>query len=158
MLFTHEANANNQHSSCPEMDLRGTSSNSCVIGKHSSLEKQDVFLDVVSNLCPLQGFGKENIYGKSEETSFGNSLKDGSAVSPGNFSFSWLSGDDFQSATLDHDKRPLSDTRPCQTACKRPKQADNDTWLYSFEEHPFSNALKISTSGFYLSFCVQCCN
>lgn len=124
MLFTHEANANNQHSSCPEMNLRGTSSNSRVIG-----------------------FGKENIYGKSEETSFGNSLKDGSAVSPGNFSFSWLSGDDFQSATLDHDKRPLSDTRPCQTTCKRPKQADNDTWLYSFEERPFSNALEISASA-----------
>ncbi|KAK3146908.1 hypothetical protein QOZ80_3BG0274870 [Eleusine coracana subsp. coracana] len=140
MLFTHETNAdqfdlfsygnlrleaNNQHSSCTEMNLRGTNTNSRVT---------------------VTGIGKENVYGKSEESSFGNSLKDGSSVSHGNFSFSWLAGDDFQPTTLDHDKRPHSDTRSCQIACKRPKQTDISTWSYSFEEHPFSNAVEISSS------------
>ncbi|TVU46520.1 hypothetical protein EJB05_06061 [Eragrostis curvula] len=133
MLFTHETNAdqfnifpcdnlrgveaNSQRSSCTEMDLRDTNSNSRVTG-----------------------LGKENIYGKSEESSFGKSLKDASSISPGK------PGDNCQSSTVDHDKRPLSDAKPCQIAWKRPKQTDNDTGLYSFEERPFGNADNIPAS------------
>lgn len=85
----------------------------------------------------------------SEESNFGNDLKDGS---PENFSSSCLSGENYQSATIDHEKRPLSDVKPCQVACKRPKQTDHHTWLYSFEEDPLTSEVGISSPGFVLFF------
>ncbi|KAJ1296664.1 hypothetical protein BS78_01G319800 [Paspalum vaginatum] len=80
----------------------------------------------------------------SEEFSFGNSSKDVSSVSSEKFSFSWLPGKNYQSAIADHEKRPLSDVKPCQVACKRPKQTDHDTWLYSFEGYPSTSEVAIS--------------
>ncbi|WVZ57291.1 hypothetical protein U9M48_007696 [Paspalum notatum var. saurae] len=80
----------------------------------------------------------------TEEFSFGNGSKDGSSVSSENFSFSWLPSEKYQSATADHDKRPLSDVKPCQVACKRPKQTDHSTWLYSCEEQPSTSEVEIS--------------
>ena len=88
--------------------------------------------------------------GDSEESNFRNGCKDSSSVSPENFSFPWLPVENCQSATLNHDKRPHSDVKPCQVACKRPKQTDHDAWLYSFEEHPFTREAEISASGFVL--------
>jgi hypothetical protein len=88
----------------------------------------------------------------SEESSFGNDLKDGSSVSSEKISSSCLPGENYQSATIDHEKRPLSDVKPCQVACKRPKQTDHHTWLYSFEEDPLTSEVGISSPGFVLSF------
>jgi hypothetical protein len=88
--------------------------------------------------------------GNSEECSFGNGCKDSSSVPAEKFSFPWLPVENCQSATLDLDKRPLSDVKPCQVACKRPKQTDHNTLLYSLEEYPFTSEAKISASGFLL--------
>ncbi|RCV44283.1 hypothetical protein SETIT_9G361100v2 [Setaria italica] len=85
--------------------------------------------------------------GNSEESSFGNGCKDSSSVPPEKFGFPWLPVENCQSATLDHDKRPLSDVKPCQVACKRPKQTDHNTWLYSLEECPFTSETEISASA-----------
>lgn len=88
----------------------------------------------------------------SEESNFGNDLKDGSSVSSENYSSACLPGENYQSATIDHEKRPLSDVKPCQVACKRPRQTDHHTWLYSFEEDPLTSEVGISSPGFVLSF------
>lgn len=82
----------------------------------------------------------------SEESSFVNDLKDGSSVSSENFSSSCLPGENYK------EKRSLFYVKPCQVACKRPKQTDQHTLLYSFEEHPFTSELGISSAGFVLSF------
>ncbi|OQU92377.1 hypothetical protein SORBI_3001G333800 [Sorghum bicolor] len=81
----------------------------------------------------------------SEESNFGNDLKDGSSVFSENFSSSCLPCENYQSATIDHEKRPFSDVKPCQVACKRPKQTDHNTWLYSFEEDPLTSEVGISS-------------
>lgn len=85
----------------------------------------------------------------SEESNFGNDLKDGSSVSSENFGSSCLPGESYQSATVDHEKRPLFDVKTCQIACKRPKQTDHCTWLYSFEEHPLTSEVGISSPALY---------
>jgi len=85
--------------------------------------------------------------GDSEESNFRNGCKDSSSISPENFSFPWLAVENCQSAALNHDKRPHSDVKPCQVACKRPKQTDHDAWLYSFGEHPFTREAEISASA-----------
>ncbi|KAF8729016.1 hypothetical protein HU200_018327 [Digitaria exilis] len=85
--------------------------------------------------------------GNSEESNFGNGCKDISSISPENLSFSWLPVKNCQTTTLDHDKRPLSDAKPCQVACKRPKQTDHDTWSHSFGELPFTSEVDMSASA-----------
>ncbi|CAN6319573.1 unnamed protein product [Urochloa humidicola] len=85
--------------------------------------------------------------GNSEESSFRNGCKDNSSVSLEKFSFPWPPVENCQSATLDHDKRPLSDGQPCQIAFKRPKQTDHNTWLYSLDECPFTSEAQISASA-----------
>lgn len=93
------------------------------------------------------------MFSNSEESKFGNAgLKDSSPISLENFSFSSLPASSCQSSALDHGKRPLSDVKPCQVACKRPKQIEESTWLYSNERHPFSIAAETSASGFV--FCL----
>ncbi|CAM0873605.1 unnamed protein product [Alopecurus aequalis] len=96
----------------------------------------------------VTGLGKENMFSNSEESNFGNAnLKDDSPVSAEDFSFSWLSDSSYQSSALDHGKRSVSDVKPCQVACKRPRQTEESTWLDSSEERPFSIAAETSTSA-----------
>ncbi|KAF0921898.1 hypothetical protein E2562_020509 [Oryza meyeriana var. granulata] len=85
--------------------------------------------------------GKENMFNNPEELKIASTgLKDGSPISPENFSFSSLPGSSCHLSTLDHGKRPLSDVRPFQVACKRPKQTDENTWLMSTFETSFSDS------------------
>lgn len=91
------------------------------------------------------------MFSNSEESIFGNTdIKDDSPVSAEDFSFSWLSDSSYQSFAQDHGKRSVSDVKPCQVACKRPRQTEESTWLNSYEEHPFSIAAETSASGFIL--------
>jgi hypothetical protein len=99
----------------------------------------------------FQGLGKENMFSNSDEFNFRNTdLKDGLPVSAEDFSFSWLSDNSYQSSAPDHGKRSFSDVKPCQIACKRPRQIEENPWLNSHEEHPFSVAAETSASGFIL--------
>uniref|UniRef100_J3LPY1 Myb-like domain-containing protein n=2 Tax=Oryza brachyantha TaxID=4533 RepID=J3LPY1_ORYBR len=133
MVFSHNKNANqfdplsyvnlsgldadNQPSSFTEMNSRDAPSNSHVT-------------DV----------GKENMFNNPEESKIASTgLKDGSPISPENFSFSSLPGSSCHLSTLDHGKRSLSDVRPFQVACKRPKQTDENTWLTSTFDTSFSD-------------------
>uniref|UniRef100_A0A0A9DXS5 Myb-like domain-containing protein n=1 Tax=Arundo donax TaxID=35708 RepID=A0A0A9DXS5_ARUDO len=117
MLFTHETSAD-QFDPFSYGNLRGLEANI----QHSSSTEMNP-RDASSNSCV--------------------------SVSPENFSFSWLSfqGNNCQSATLDHDKRPLSDAKQCQVACKRSKQIDHNTLLCSFEERPFNSGVEASSSA-----------
>ena len=91
------------------------------------------------------------MFSNSEESNFGNAeLKDDSQVSAEDFSFSWLSDSSYRFSALDHGKRPVSDVKSCQVACKRPRQTEESTWLNSYEEHPSSIAAETSASGFIL--------
>ncbi|XP_062182758.1 uncharacterized protein LOC133886876 isoform X2 [Phragmites australis] len=117
MLFTHETSAD-QFDPFSYGNLRGLEADS----QHSSFTEINS-RDAISNSCV--------------------------SVSPENYSFSWLPlpGNNYQPATLDHDKRPLSDVKQCQVACKRSKQTDHNTLLCSFEERPFSSGVETSSSA-----------
>lgn len=141
MVFTHNKNAD-QFDPLSYGNLRVLETNS----QPPSFTEMSSG-DAASN-SNVTGLGKENMFSNSEESKFGNAgLKDSSPISLENFSFSSLPASSCQSSTLDHGKRPLSDVKPCQVACKRPKQTDGSTWLYSYEGRPFSIAAETSASA-----------
>uniref|UniRef100_A0A0D9VVF2 Myb-like domain-containing protein n=1 Tax=Leersia perrieri TaxID=77586 RepID=A0A0D9VVF2_9ORYZ len=101
--------------------------------------------DVRSN-SHVTDVGKENMFNNPEESKIASAvLKDGSPISPENFSFSSLPGSSCHLSSLDHGKRSLSDVRPFQIACKRPKQAEDISW-YPYGEDTFMSPLKTSVS------------
>ncbi|KAM0826798.1 hypothetical protein ACQ4PT_068619 [Festuca glaucescens] len=141
MVFTHEKDAD-YFNPLSYGNLRGLE-DSNQSASFTEMNSGDASSD--SNFTGLR---KENIFNNSDEFNFGNAdLKDGSPVYAEDFSFSWLSDSRYQSSALDHGKRSVSDINPCQIACKRPRQTEENNWFNSYEEHPFSVAAETSASA-----------
>lgn len=155
MVFSHNKNSNqfdplsyvnlsgldadSQSVSFTDMNSRDAPSNSHVTGRPSILGSKEASYFLVFSFLFVSDVGKENMLNNPEESKIASTgLKPGSPISPENFSFSSLPGSSCHLSTLDHGKRSLSDVRPFQVACKRPKQIDENTWSTSTFETSFS--------------------
>ncbi|KAL5208988.1 hypothetical protein ABZP36_004611 [Zizania latifolia] len=137
MVFSHNKNANLDPLSF--VNLRGLDTDN----QPNEMDSKDA-----SSNSHATDVGKENMFNKQEESKIASTgLKDHTPISPENFSFSFFPGSSCHTSMPDHGKRPLSDVRPFQVACKRPKQTDENSWLYSDGEGPFTSEFETSVSA-----------